>query len=173
MLRQLLFFARRRHYFRGVGFDDAFAHQELEEGPQRCEFPRDGSLLFLVRVRRRQPLTNCQMIDLGERRLVSLSVLISRSQVIEELAQVAFVIPQRVRADVALVAQVIEELREKISEHSTALFVMINRVDADHDSFFLLERVSYGCLHSVGVLSNQYISKKNTDLVRQDHSTTR
>ena len=36
-------------------------------------------------------------------------------QIVDELLQVAFVVAQRVRADVAFVAQVIEKLRTKMS----------------------------------------------------------
>src|SRR5581483_685361 len=101
--RKFLFFARRGNDFGRVRFGDAFAHEELKEGAQRGELARDRSLPFLIRVQRRQPFANGQVVDLRERWFFALTVFIRRRNIIDELPQVAFVISYSVRANVALV----------------------------------------------------------------------
>src|SRR6266853_869238 len=67
----------------------------------------------------REPLANRQVIDLPDVRLVSFSLVrVCGRQIIKELQEVAFVIAQGVRAHVALVAQVVEELSEKLIDHA-------------------------------------------------------
>ena len=61
------------------------------------------------------------MIDLRDGWLWALSFFICWSKLIEKLMQIAFVIAQRVRTDIALVTQVIEKLREKLIEHGVRL----------------------------------------------------
>src|SRR6516162_4509692 len=82
----------------------------------------------------RQPLANRDVIDLFQRRLISLSGLrISQRQVVQELLQVGRVIAQRVRADVALVAQVFQELSKELIErrHDASSLRMIYETSLD------------------------------------------
>src|SRR5215207_7311704 len=60
--RELLLEPRRRDELRGVRLDDSLAHEELEERPERGEFPRNGALLLLLRVQLRHPLANRYVI---------------------------------------------------------------------------------------------------------------
>src|SRR5215471_9961998 len=57
------------------------------------------------------------MVDLGNRRLTATSVLICfsyRREEVEELCQITFIIPQSMRAHISFIAQMIEELSEKL-----------------------------------------------------------
>src|SRR2546426_1976845 len=74
-----------------------------------------------------KPLANGEVIDLFDCGLVSLRALfrirLARCfsfgwcQEFEELSQIAFIIPQRVRADVSFVSEMIEKLGEQFIEH--------------------------------------------------------
>ena len=119
---QLLFLARSRDQLCRIQFDDAFAHQKLEECAQRGELSGYRRLLLFVSVKNRQPLANRQVIDLSDVRFFSLSIVcICGRQIIEELEDVTFVIAQGVRAHVALVAQMVKELSEKVIDHGVRL----------------------------------------------------
>src|SRR5439155_27137812 len=98
---------------------DAFTYEKLKEVAQRGELSVDRGLLLFVGMKSREPLANGQMVDLSDVRLFTLSVVWTRGrQVVEELSQVALIIAQGMRAHVALVAQVVEELSKKLIEHS-------------------------------------------------------
>ena len=68
-------------------------------------------------MQRREPLADRDVIDLPNIRLAAFPLGIGRRQVIQKLLKIAFVISQRVRADITLVTEMIEELREKMIEH--------------------------------------------------------
>ena len=69
-------------------------------------------------MQRGQPLANCQVIDLLNRRFVSFACLrICSCQKVVELFQVAGVVAQRVLADVTLITQMFEELMKKLVDH--------------------------------------------------------
>jgi hypothetical protein len=51
--------------------------------------------------------------------------ILDRRQISEELFQVALVIAQSMRAHVALVAQMVEELSEKVIDHLVALLCLL------------------------------------------------
>ncbi len=68
------------------------------------------------------------------------------NQIGDKLLQVAFVVAQRVNADVAFVAQVIEKLSELVGKHANKTktsFVMVNRVNTDKHRFFALKSFLY------------------------------
>ena len=90
--------------------DHALAHEELEEGAQRREFPRDGGLLLLRRVERGEPLADGDVVYLAHVHLAARARGVRRRDVVVELHEVAHVVAQGVLADVALVTQVLEEL---------------------------------------------------------------
>jgi len=78
-------------------------------------------------MKRREPFPNRQVIDLTDVRLTSLGcprLLIARiprfrrKQIINELPEIAFVITKSMRADVAFVAQMVEEWSTKLIEHA-------------------------------------------------------
>src|SRR6266700_507544 len=120
MNRQFLFLARRGDKLCGIYFDYAFTHEKLTECAQGGQLAGDGSLLLFVRVQGRKPLADGEMVDLfqvgfGDRGAFPLSdalIRLRRNQVINELSEIALVIPEGMRADVALVAQMIQELSE-------------------------------------------------------------
>src|SRR5437588_960972 len=77
-------------------------------------------------MKRREPFPNRQVIDLTDVRLISLGCprlfiaripRFRRKQIINELPEIAFVITKSMRADVAFVAQMVEEWSTKLIEH--------------------------------------------------------
>ena len=69
-------------------------------------------------MQRREPFANGDVIDLFEVRRVPLAAPgIGGRKMIEKLMQIAFVVSQSMDADIALVAQVIEELVEELVDH--------------------------------------------------------
>src|SRR5258707_1806897 len=114
MDRELLFFARSRDQPGWIQFDYAFTHQKLKERAQRGELSGDRRLLLFVRMKSREPLANCQMIDLPDVREFTFSIpWVCVRQIVEELQEVALVIAQGERTDVTLLAQVFEDLSEQ------------------------------------------------------------
>src|SRR5262252_1996057 len=81
----------------------------------------------MVRVQLRKPFANREMVDLFNRNLMtSMGArnvpvwLFCGREKLEELVQIAFIIAQRMRADISFIAQVIEELSEKLINHIEA-----------------------------------------------------
>src|ERR1043166_6063031 len=68
-------------------------------------------------MQRREPLADSDVIDLPNIRLDAFAFGIGRRQVIQKLLKIALVISQCVRAEITLIMEMIEELREKIIEH--------------------------------------------------------
>ncbi len=109
------FFSRRGVLtsFAGFDFDRALADEELEEGSQRGELARDRGLLLVLVVQLREPLADRDVVDLFHVRLAPLArQRVGGREVFEELREVDGVVPERVLAHVALVAEVFEKLRE-------------------------------------------------------------
>lgn len=74
----------------------------------------------MVSVEHREPLANCEVIDFSDVRcgaFLSFRLFVRWVQMIKKLLKVTFVVPQSVRAHVAFITQVIEELRAKLIEH--------------------------------------------------------
>src|SRR5438067_1031032 len=109
-----LFEARRGDELRGVQLDDAFAHQELKEGAERSELARNGSLFLLRGVQAGEPLADRDVVNLFDVNFAArVRVLrVCGREVIVELSEVARIVAQGVLADVALVSEVLEELRK-------------------------------------------------------------
>ena len=111
MLRKFLFQPRRRHELGGIHFEHSLAHQELKKRAQGGELAGYRSFLFLSGVECCQPITDGDVIDLGNRRLGSLPCFwICGREVIVKLFEVALIIAKGVLAEVALVTQVFEKL---------------------------------------------------------------
>src|SRR6266704_2796964 len=110
MNRQFLFLARRGDKLCGIYFDYAFTHEKLTESAQGSQLAGDGSFLLLVRMQGREPLADCEVVDLfqvgsGDCLAFLPSAALNRlrrNQVINELSEVAFVIPEGMRADITL-----------------------------------------------------------------------
>ena len=66
-------------------------------------------------VQARHPFADRQTIDIRNRNVVTLFDL---KQVLAKLLEVALIISQRVRADIALIPEVLEKLFEEIVEHA-------------------------------------------------------
>src|SRR5258706_2105584 len=103
-----------------------------------------------------EPLSNRQMVDLPDVRFLSLAaVWIRGRQIIEELKQVALVIAQGVRAHVALVAQMVEELCEMLIDHagtSRKLFGVIDRLKCCQNRFLASKGTLYDAPNPLSVL---------------------
>jgi hypothetical protein len=113
MVWQLLLQTRRRDEFGRVQLDHALAYEELEEGAKRRQLPRDGTLLLLRRVQRREPFADGDVVYLLDVELAALARRrVGGREVFVELTQINRVVPERVLAHVTLVAQVFEKLCE-------------------------------------------------------------
>jgi len=123
----------------------------------------------------RQPFTNSQVIDLVNVGFISLAGLfVSGREKLEELLQVTLVITQSVRADVALVTQVIEELSAKLIEHTQSLGV-VDGMNSDKNRFFGRQTVVDCVSQTINILAEAQsvslqfkgnISKKDANFVR-------
>src|SRR5437879_11509782 len=78
-------------------------------------------------MKRREPFPNRQVIDLTDVRVTSLGCTrlyiarvprFRRKQIINELPEIAFLLTKSMRADVAFVAQMVEEWSTKLIEHA-------------------------------------------------------
>src|SRR5205085_659756 len=117
-----------------IRFDDAFAHQELEERSQRGEMSRDRRAAQLAATEVCEVGADRQMIGAAQLEQVAPDREVVVAEEADERFEIVAIGSDRVRRDVALVGEIVEKIADFVLHARRSRSVLVYAAMADQDA---------------------------------------